>query len=283
MISNRTIPLSLLLITLAIIIPDAISQPTSCTAPANREDPADFICQFDVVVTRLNRCSIRITETFLLPYTTGNIGFRFIPVLENVQGVSDIQVKRDNEPLKVEDYNSNKTDSVGVPLETTESSQPVLFEVRYDISNGAMRYTQTCYGLDDDADPTKNVMRWRSGHEWDQTFRSLNVTFRTDSLNSALAVLGDEQAQPGSTAQEVVVKKEDVEGNIEIYVSETGAAACEDLKCFPDGPNLGVIIGLSIAGFAIVIVVIACIVAKCCTRRSKQKQQQEQTQTWNGA
>lgn len=279
MVSSPTIPISLLLLTVASTLPASIAQSTSCAAPENREDPADFICQFNVTVTRFNDCRIHVIERFLLPYTIGNPAFRFIPALK-VQGVFDIQVKRDGVDLEDTDFDSNRTNSVRVPLGTIKSDQPVLYEVQYVLSNAVMRYTRTCYGLDDNADPTKNVMRWRSGHEWHQAFTVLNVTFETDSPNSILSVLGGEQPLPESTAQRVVVMKENVEGNIEIYVSEAGAPECEeDLRCFPDGPNLGVIIGVSVSGIAVVIVVIACIVAKCCTRRLKKKHQQEQMQT----
>lgn len=278
---SSTISLPLVLLTVLFIIPESTSQSATCTAPADEDTPPAFICQFDVTVTRLNRCAIRITERFQFPYTTGNFGFRFIPALDRVQGVGDIRITRNGEVLKVGSVESNDPNTLRIPLETEFSEQPVVFELRYDLSNGAMRYTKTCRGLDDEPDPTKNVMRWRSGAEWDQTLRVLNVAFETDMQGSTLALLGGEQAQQGSSDQRIIVRKENVEGNIEIYVSESGVTECEeDLACFPDGPNLGVIIGLSLAGGLVIIVILICIVAKCRTRHLVQKQRQEsQTQS----
>lgn len=234
----------------------ALAEPLKCKKKSdNIDESPTFICAVEVTVIRNMDCSVRITERFLFPHTS-NKGWRAIQAIDRVQEVSAVTLFRDDVEMRVV-KESGDNNEVRVMMETSKSTEPVLFALSYNLSNAVNRFTQSCES-GADSDETKNVLRWRSG-KWKQSFDELSVTFQTENTDAKLAVLGDDSAAPGST---VSVQRSNVDYNIEVYASESGVELCsEDLQCFPTGFNeIPLIIALCVIGLLVICVAIWCVV-----------------------
>lgn len=236
----------------------------------DKSQTPNFICEVDVTVVRRPNCRLFITERFLFPHTTEDLLFRDIPQLDDLQTVSDIKLFRDGSPMPIISGPSNDN-TARVYLPTLNSEEPVQFNVSYSLSNGVLRFTDTC-GSDGDEDPNKNVIRWRSG-DWSQTFDMLRVKFTTASERAKLALLFGEKPVAGSNQQQVIVEKKDVNKNTEIYVAESGERLCmEKTKCF-EGRGLS-ILGIVLITLALVFT-LCCFAAACWSRKKKTDKQNE--------
>lgn len=244
---------------------------------SDKDEKPDFVCQFNVTFQRQTDCSASITESFILPHSTGN-DFRVIPVLDDLQGISDVSASRDDENVTNQTTvsASNRDNQVRIEIRSSKTSDPVRFEVQYVLSNAVLRYTEAC-SLDTTPDPSSNVMRWRLENALEQRFENVMVTFQTENEDATLSVLGDIRVAAGSGAQRQTVSMRNVDDTTEIYVEEEGVSLCrQNQGCFPDGPNVAVIVGLSVAGAAVAIVIVACIIACFCTRRLRKRYEEAQ-------
>lgn len=236
----------------------------------DKSQTPNFICEVDVTVVRRANCQLFITERFLFPHTTEDSLFRDIPQLDDLQTVSDVKIFRDGSPMPIISGPANDN-TARVDLPTLNSEEPVQFTVSYSLSNGVMRFTDTCGGNGDE-DPNKNVMRWRSG-DWSQSFDMLRVTFTTSSERAKLELLFGEKPVAESNERQVIVEKKDVNKNTEIYVAETGERLCmEKTKCF-EGRGVS-ILGIVLITLALVFTV-CCFAAACWSMRKRTDRQNE--------
>eukprot|EP00177_Eucheuma_denticulatum_P002292 GFKZ01004114.1.p1 GENE.GFKZ01004114.1~~GFKZ01004114.1.p1 ORF type:complete len:361 (+),score=26.38 GFKZ01004114.1:99-1085(+) len=268
---------ALVLVCLVTLLPTSTQAQPCSRESSNKDETPDFVCIFNVTFERQTDCSAFITESFTLPHTTGK-DFRVIPTLDDLQGVSDLSASRDgvNITNQTAVSASNRDNQVRIEISSFSSSDPVRFELRYVLSNAVLRYTESC-GSDMTPDPSTNVMRWRLENALEQRFENVRVTFQTENDDATLSVLGGIRAAEGSNARMQTVEMRNVDDTTEIYVQEEGVSLCrQNQRCFPDGPNVGVIVGLSVAGAAVAIVIVACIIGCCCTRRLKERYEEAQ-------
>lgn len=263
-----------LLILLA--LPIVYSQPAIRQTPRERcdqlvpesdqdSDPP-FICEFSVEFKRQPDCSALIIENFIYPYTLPRNLSRFIIEIPDVQNVTDVSVERDSEVIP-SFVSSHSRDEVRVQYPAIRSKQPVRFKLKYTLKNAVWHFTETCSLQDTEVDRSQNIMRWRSGNKFLESFDKFVIQFETENPNAKLRIL-EQNEQSSSTDDKQIVRLNDVKDtDIRFYTSEEGVDLCpEDFECFPGGTNLAVAIGLSVTAAIVVIVLAIWLGAKCCTR-----------------
>lgn len=171
----------------------------------------------------------------MFPYTDGGNAWRDIPVIPSFQNIQTISVFRDGAPVELFRQEVPEKKHIRVKLPTVVSSKPVVFDVRYRLSYGVMKWSQNCDGMetDEESNPRRNIWRWRAG-SWDQTFDELEVRFVSTDSGARLDVLGERFDVSRDSNQNVSIRAVAGEGDgVEVYVVESGTDRCSDeLRCF---------------------------------------------------
>lgn len=172
----------LLLLGLFVQISTVLSQTCRRNSTITTSSPS-FFCSANVTVAHTSSCNVRVTESFLLPYTTGTDVYRSIELFGTrrnaAKTVRQIRYRRDGRlPSQ---YRGRRADafqvfgsrrnadgrltllryrragqnapllvelpvdsSARLVLSTTRSNSPVLFELDYNLADGVVEAARTC-------------------------------------------------------------------------------------------------------------------------------------------
>lgn len=184
------------LLAIAVIIfatvQSAWAQKCNPASRANKKNEVpSFFCNVSVDI-ETKGCNVFVIEKYTFPHTTGKDAFRsilFEP--KGGQKIRNLIIKRDGKVLPTESSLVNNYLLI-VKLRTRKNSSPVLFEVSYEVVRGVYTIETSCLA-GAGVLPTYNSLLWTPGR-WDKSFKSLYVTFRSESAtsNPLLFVLGGE-------------------------------------------------------------------------------------------
>lgn len=246
-----------------------------------KSEPPGFICQLFVTVVRKPDCSLTIREQILFPHTTDTEFLRTFPKVPDLQIIKDVVVTTgDKSVLRTEFNDDASAREVEAGFETADTASPIEYDLRYTVSNGAMRFSRTCGETDGQKDDKANALRYGGG-SFDRVIDQVTVSFSSEVEGAKLEFINpngepetpDSSANPANTFVATiedgiaVVKAAKVTDNIVLFVKESGVAVCkQDLVCYSSGFPKWTIALIILGGL---LLFIGIIIAVCTYRKKK--------------
>ncbi len=148
---------------------------------ANNQKSPTVLCYASITVQHTTPCSLRVSESLLLPHTNGKPEYRDFAGLGKRQSISAVRLLRNNE---IQGIPSTATvgNKLRLELKTVNSSSPVLFQLSYTVSDIMKPYAESCNATS--ARPNLNILSWTAGWE-----RKSIESFKFDSSGKTRALV----------------------------------------------------------------------------------------------
>lgn len=119
----------------------------------------NFLCSYQVNVTRMTGCSTQVVESMVFPHNSGSPWWRDVPLLKGQSiNATSISVRREG---RATNFTFHKDDRITV--QSPQNNDPVKFDLSYTIINGVTRYIGGCsFSNDGDLMTLKNWMTLNS-------------------------------------------------------------------------------------------------------------------------
>lgn len=247
----------------AVLFTSSQSQDVVCSGSVNKNSPPRFLCGLEVDIRRMDNCSVIIIERITFPHTVDAMYERKLRKVPNVQRVSSVLVKQNDESVDFDVSLEDGNDFFPLSFKTKKSTRNSTYDIQYMLSNGAFQFSKKCDGTDGKSFPNNNVIVWRSG-EIEEGVDRLNVRMESEGRLNFVGL--DDQFDSQKENGVLRATTTNVTGEVEFYARERGTPLCErKLVCKESRGLRPWIIFLIVAGA--ILALVAAIVAAWFAKR----------------